>query len=60
MFGFDEITPELLANLDVHVKAYFQGDEMKFIIEIGDDLQEVARLQIGESRRDCELDKWDE
>jgi hypothetical protein len=51
MFGFDEITPELLANPDVHVKAYFQGEEMMFIIEIGDDLQEVAREQIKADNR---------
>ena len=35
MFGFDEITPELLANPHVRIKAYFEGEEMKFIVEIG-------------------------
>lgn len=36
MFGFDEITPELLNNPSVDVKAYFDGDQMKFIVEVKD------------------------
>lgn len=37
MFGFDEITPELLNNPNVKVKAYFEGESMNFIIEVGED-----------------------